>query len=724
MIQELLTDATAMWREITKLARPVDSEKQVITKPNPKSPNDFDAYTDDKKIYISINNEAKFRKNFEDIIVPAYRIAASKLYDVAKKISDTELLKNLVLDTLLFIHFHEQFHPWLCPNSREDEKRINIALFEGIRKALPSLPKKEAFFKVNNCKNLIWDTVLNVSFISKTSGNDTLEEKISYVFTKEGRKIEYQPVTHYPSGILPIIYMSSARNRTTEIPISLMGLFYSTLSYNDSDVRKNAVSVFLDDLKSKGMQNSDALDTLKKMYLGFVAELDETELNARDIDKKEYLKRINLVDVFDSHGYEENQKYFSETLTKIFDTSMRYKSLKGIAKVLAPFITNDKKSGSPDPNTSGSGSGDGSSDDDSDGSGSDKSQDELDEGSMVSTLDDLLDGLDEKDKNDILNELANDPELAPGGSSAGKPMPSHKIRKKLSIISADEYYKLHADTLEIRNPSQENFSIDLGDKKVWKLVNSATITSAQASQLNHQQIINFQKRTGLPVLMELGSGFYKLNNYRIKSTPLKSYNAQLTGVEIPENWVVFQDSSGSMAGIPYVGTKCRFDLLNMVKYGVMKGLYEVGKKLGKDVHFGVVDFSDRTIYSGMESLIKVYDARTHPIKEVSLTPQCGGTSCSSAVFKKVRADLKPGRTVITFISDGEIAGDTASLYREIENFVSEPEHALLFVEIQSNSSFGMSMASLSKKNPALVYRSVHDVSAIKKEMGQILIQYK
>ena len=220
MMLDILRNASVTWREIVKLATPLDSDKPVFIGANPKSPADFEAYTDNQKIYINLNNEAKFQKDLESIVVPAYKVAAHKLYDVTKAVSDPELVANLAFDTFLFIHFHEQLHPWLCPNSKFDEQSITKALFEGIMKAEPGLSKGEAMVKTNNCKNLIWDTVLNISFISKTSGynNENLEQKISYVFVKNGRQIEYQPVTKYPAGILPVAYIMSAQNRPLTSP--------------------------------------------------------------------------------------------------------------------------------------------------------------------------------------------------------------------------------------------------------------------------------------------------------------------------------------------------------------------------------------------------------------------------------------------------------------------------------------------------------------------------
>ena len=711
MILDILKNAEATWRDIASLATPLDADKEVVIGSKTKSHSDFEAYTDNKKIYININNEKKFQKNFENIVVPAYKIAASRLYDVPNQISESELLINLIFDTFLFIHLHEQLHPWLCPNSKYDEKTITKTLYDGIKEAEPMLSKAEVLYKVNNCKNLIWDTVLNISFVSKTSNSDDkLEQKIEFVFAEKNRKIEFQPVTHYPSGILPIVYMTSAQNRTTDIPISLIGAMYATLSYNDSGVRQKAIDVFLEDLENKKIDEKKALGILKDMYNGFISEINNAELLEKGIDKTEYRKRISTITDFANPDYEDNQRYFVSSLTNIFDTpSMRYASLKGFVKVLSPYISLKHKQGSPDPNTMGHGSPGGSGD---------QSEEEMNGDSMAQTLDDLLGTLDEDEADELMGEVAND------DMSGRKKGPSSNIRKKISIISADEFYKKNADIIEVQNPSQENVSYDLGKKERWKLVKSQTLTAVRVSTLNHQKIMAFQRATGLPVLMEIGNGFYKFNEYRLEESPLKSYSSQKTGIEIPDNWVLFQDSSGSMTtSTSYVGSGNKFDLLNRVKYGIKKGLYHICKEMGKDLLFGVVDFSDSTLYKGLDSLVKIYEARTHPIKEVSLTPQCGDTFFNSKVFDKIKKDSAPGKTIYTFITDGDIHGNTAPLFDAVEKFSSDPQNAFLFIEIASKSRFGEQIKDLSKKNPSVMYERVRNVSSIKDKLSSVLIRY-
>ncbi|MBI5149048.1 hypothetical protein HZA33_05190 [Candidatus Pacearchaeota archaeon] len=752
--KDIVLESGKTWREIVRLATPLDSDKEINYGSNPKSKTDFDAYTDNKRIFININNEAKLKKNFEDTIVPAYKIASQKLYRVKNKISDSELLKNIIYDTFLFVHFHEQLHPWFCPNSRFDERKITKTLYDGIKEAEPSLSKAQAMFKANNIKNLCWDAILNIAFISKTSGynNETLEQKISFIFQDNGREIESQPVMHYPSGILPIVYMNSAANRTTDVPISLVGLLYSTMSFNSEEARKNAAQIFLDDLNSKKLSNLAALDVLKEMYSGFISDVKDEHLKMLGIDRKEYLKKISDITDFSNLKYEGIQKYFVASLTRVFDSQLsRYDSIKGFVKAISKYISVREKQGSFDSNTSsfGSGSGQGSGEsgegqaggqgeeegeeseegeeDEGQGAGKGKSDEEMEGDSMSQTMDDLLEELPDKERDDLLEDVIQqgtnyDDYDSYGGGGKGAGMPSKRVLNSIASIATDEYYKQNADLIELKNPSEENISFELGTKKVWKLRSSLNLTSTEINKLNVKKIMDFQQKTGLPVLVDIGNGYWRFNDYELKETPLKSYSSQLTGIEIPDNWVLLQDSSGTMTGGFFVGTGNKFDILNRVKYGLMKGLVNTAKKLGKHPKFGIVDFSDMTRYSGLDDLVSIYDAKRHRVKDVSLSPQCGGTYLNSDVFKKIEKDLKQGKTIYTLITDGEVAGDNR-IYSSIQNIASKKDTAFVFVEVASSSSLGQQVKVLAAKNPAVIYYKVSSIKSIKDKLGSILVKY-
>jgi hypothetical protein len=680
---------------------------------NPKSQYSFDAFTDNKKIFININKPVQLEKEFRGIVVPNYLTSANVLYSVPKKISDRELEIGLEFDNFLLLMFHELLHPKVCPNSKEDQKQITKSLYEGIKDAEPSISPKDVLYKVNNCKNLIWDVVVNSDFIGMSAGmhNDLLAKRIGYVFQKRNRRIEDQLVKHYPNGILPITHLIAATENTTDIPVSLTGAMYAKMSYNDSNVRKNALKIFLDYLNIKGLQTQNVNETLKEMYLGFVSDVNRKSLTEANIDIKNFKDKVEKIKDVDSRDYNENQTYLLETITKIFDTpSLRYDSLKGFIKPISKYIPTTQKCGSPDPNTTGYGDGEGEGE---------KSQDEMDSNSMSSTLDDLLGTLDEKEKDNLLGDITNEDY----SGRTGRNDPLNKAKKSLSFFAADEYYKKNADAIEVHSPRTESTSTDAGLRKKWKPKSSKVLTETELVCYDINKILTFQNATGLPTLINLGNGYYRLNEYKLVETKIKSHTISKTGIETPDNWVSLIDSSGSMTQTKqYVGSNNKYDLLMRVLYGLEKGLHSACKTMGKDINYGIVNFSNSTRYSGMDSFVKIFESHSHPAKQIKLEPECGDTILDNRIFSRIKKDIKPGKTVFTQITDGELS-DTNQLYEIIDNLGRQKDTAYLFIEIDSESDIGSRLKSLSKVNKGVQYYHVRNVKEIQGKLQSVLIQY-
>jgi hypothetical protein len=173
----------------------------------------------------------------------------------------------------------------------------------------------------------------------------------------------------------------------------------------------------------------------------------------------------------------------------------------------------------------------------------------------------------------------------------------------------------------------------------------------------------------------------------------------------------------------YVGSGDKFDVLNRSKYSIMKGLYEASKTLKKEINFGVVNFSNVTQFSGLDTLVKIYDTRLHPVNGVSLTPQCGGTQINANVFKTIETQLKRGKTIYTFISDGDIYGNTTSLYNEIDRFSSKKDCSFLYVDVGATTAFGKKIKDLSGRKPSVIYKKVSNIGQIKEQLSDVLIVY-
>ena len=701
------------FKEIVKLTYPLFENIQINVKSDPKSSRDFEAYTDNRQITIKLNRPDEIDDDFEKIIVPMYRDSAKTLYGVPNDISDKELQKSLEFFTFLFVNFHELLHPLECPNSEEDKKKISASLYNGIKEAEPHLSKKEVFFKVNNCKNAVWDIVDNLAYLSKTSGmhNDILEDKISHVFQSNRMNVEGQRLDSLPDGILPIIYLTSARKRTTDVLISLLGAMYATMSYNDGEVREEAMRTFFDDLVSKRLERGAANDKLKEMYMGLISDVDSDRMVGLGIDVRRYVESVERVDNTSNPDYGADQNYLLETITKLFHTpSLRYDSLKGFIKTVSEYVSTFQKMGSFDSNTSGHGE-----------SSSSDAQDDMDGDSMSSSLDDLKDTLDGDEFDGLLDELSNT-DYDDIRSRVGDPL--NNAKKALTLVAADEFYKKNASEIEVHTPRSEAMLREGGLRKKWRHKKTKTLTEMDLELYDLGKILDFQTKTGLPVLTNLENGYYRLNEYELIETRIRGHSTEKTGIDIPDNWVSFTDSSGSMTLMPqYVGSNNDYDTLMRVHYGIEKGMYRVCQEMGKDFNFGVVNFSDFTIYGGMDSFVKIFESRSHDIKKVKLSPQCGNTRLNNSIFSKIEKDLNPGKTVYSLITDGDIHSDLDELYRVIDNLGRKKDTSFLYIDIGTPSSFGGRISSLSNTNKGVQYYNVTNIEDIKDKLQSVLINY-
>jgi hypothetical protein len=718
MISEALEQAKDTWQEIVKLTFPLFADMPIKIGSNPKSKSTFSAYTNNKTIVVNVNDPSRMEREYDGLIVPNYQPSAPVLYGVPRKISDNELGKGLAFDNFFFIFSHELYHPRVCPNSKEDQKKISKSLYDGIKEAEPNIPKRDVFFKVNNSKNLIWDVVVNLTFLSEIEGlhDKKLRQRIGYVFSKNKRQIDSQPVSHFPNGIVPIAYLTSANDRTTDIPISLVGSMYTTMSYNHSTARKNAMKIFLDDLMSKRMDEVQTMSKLKEMYLGFVSCLNPKEAKEAGIDFKKFKENVQGIENYDAADFNDKQKYLLEMLTKIFETpSLRYDALKGFVKTISEYIPATQKVGSFDPGTTGYDGGGGTEE---------ESDDEMDGGSMPSTLDDLSDQLDEKEMDDLLDDLSNNHDYDNDDPYARRHDPQYDAKKQLALVAADEFYKKNAEQIDVKNPYAEAVSFDAGMRKKWRIKKENIVTKTELSTYNTDKIISFQEATGLPALVKIGDGYFRVREYELVETKIKSHTMTKAGIEIPENWIPLIDSSSSMTGTSqYVGSENKYDILMRVLYGIEKGLCSVCKMMSKDVNFGVVNFSDVTHYSGTDSLTKIFESRNHKAKTTQLQPQKGNTRLNNGVFSEIKKDLKPGKTVYSLMTDGDIQSDTTKLYNTVDELGREKNTAFVYIEIGEGSPFGEEIQTLSRTNNGVLYYRVKSVKEIKQKLSSVLITY-
>ncbi|MEW6365332.1 MAG: hypothetical protein AB1714_11950 [Acidobacteriota bacterium] len=712
MIEGVLAEAVETWRRIVELAYPIYAATPVVLGRHPESPAPFEACTDNRRIFVNINNEAELESGFSGFAVPHYRDGAAGLYRIPARMSDETLLRNLEFDTFLFVLDHELLHPLVCPNSRDDERAISRAILAGFKKVRPELSGKELLYFVDNCKNLLWDFVVNVAFLA-SAASGILREKIRFVFARSARQIEGCDVSKFPQGVVPLMYLLSAKNRRTDVLISLAGLFYSTIAIADAGTRRRSVELFLDDLRAKGVCAPEALDALRGIYRGLVGEMDDSVLLEHGITRAEFLERVDLVADLANPKYGENQQHLLAAIHDILDDpSTRYPAITGIARAIVPFVSAFEKQGSIDQRTSSHGRGD---------EEVPESSEEERAGSLAQTLEDLSSDLGKEGVDKILREIAGDPNPARPAGSKGKQGAGagggfgKATIDALAAFAKDELYKRNAASIEFRMPSAGVALVSLGKQVRWELKSSQDLSSAELASFDLLRVIDAQMTTGLPILMELTADRYKLNEFRLAESPVRGWAPQQYDIDVPDNWVLLVDSSGSMCGDP-------FDLLLRITYGIKKGIFEICKKRGKDVHFGVVNFSTTTIFGGMDSFLKTYTARTRKTKQVLFEEQNGGTHLEAPVFGKMKKELKPGTTVYTLLTDGYIDNED-EVYKEVEKVAHTSKSAFLYVEVSSASGLGRRLEKLAKSFSNVLYRKVGKIEDIAESLKTVLITY-
>ena len=649
MLREALLKAEKQWRTITQRAYPLYGNKELVRVHEPKMQTPLAFYTDDERIYVELNDVKRAEKDFDTFVKPLFGPLTGQ--------DGFQLWQ----DSLLFILFHELYHPLVCPDSVDDERELSCAIYRGLTKS--ESPAKAAKLS-HNIKNLFWDLIVNVTYLARTiKGNHNSFQRASQqVLAKSA-----------PTIIVPALYYQSACTASSDYLISTMGALYTELSVDDEKAKETLYKAFDEEGKRLGV--TEAPSKLAKRMLA--ALLDKTLSKNRLVNIKKLLMT-----------FEKSER--------------RYLAIERAAALLTPFVKEDEPQGTLDRLTRGH--------------RGPLSEDGANEG-MADSWQDLAEGLSQEELDELQEALGKKSGALSGYGEDGGYI---DFGKPAYIMAADSYYKKEALAIKLRQPQMDANVLDIGRQKRWKLKNVVTLSCADVVALDHNALMAFQAMTGLPVLLELSNGHYQLNEYELVRNPLKAYTL-VDDLTIPDNWVLFVDSSGSMASADYVGSGSYYDLLMHICYGVAKGLWQACERLNRDLSFGVVNFSTKTLWSGMTSFQEAYHRVINKVKQTLLVPQSGGTSFDTNIMKTVEGALSPGTTVYTIITDGQIE-EEAKVLQTLQNCAHREQTQLLFFEIGVKSKLGEELQRSSTEN--IVYFHVDKVEEIKDRLSDILLSYK
>ena len=708
VVMQALDESEEIWRGAVSKRFPLFSDIKIDKNPDPSkkiSPNtiwQFYIDEDGKTMHTLIFEPKKVYQSFEKKIAP--------LYEIQKK----EDIDKLLLDVLVYAHFHELGHPLDAPYSKSDRKRIDQAIFNGIIET--GIRKPTAIKKAANAENMVLDMIDDTCFYARTSSieNDKLEEILEDSFSNRGYK--NKKLTDGVMMIYHVIEISTPRRKLRNkeddeklatIIYSLSRIPYVMLFVDDEDLRTKEYNLFEDKIKENGLADWNTKQREKEIFINMLSEQDKNVLKSLGINEKEYYNAIEIMfnNIGDNSVYLEAKKIVAKTIYLLFKNEQtRYNAIKGYIKPFADLIPTTR---SPQRDAANEGAG--------------QAVDASD------VLENILEGLSEEEANELLQELANEEDWS-------KP---HKgdTAKKMSEKAIFEFYMRNAKELDILSPQSQFETKDVGKDIHVEKVNSKVINVEDLMELDLNEINELQEEFGYehPILVDLtpdkppAEKIYELNEYIWVEDPIKVHRKVSVGIETPDNFVLLIDSSGSMGGPNYVGNGSKYDLLCRVVYGLFKGLTKANELMETSTNVKIINFSSATISSDFIDIKKGFNPGTQLMNVLHLI-QDDMTGLDVSAIEDAERKKREGKTLYAFITDGSFNQGPFSNIEYAVNYIlnlaNKPNNSIVFIEIGGMTSLGSRLNNLQTKVNNLRYYTVTRVNEISDKLGQMLIEYK
>ncbi len=676
-----------IFKQIVKENFPIFTDVEVkIEYKEKKGDQIWGACTNNKQIFIDIYDVDEIEKRFRKKILPHYKRVFKDIYGVS--VPTEEALEYLMRDTFLFFLFHEIGHPKDCPNSKEEEKKIDKTLFETIKEVEPGIKTKDAIRKVDNVRNHVWDMVVNTLFYADTRGkrNPLDSEKFKQAYIDNGINIE-----NYPDATIPIFYIDQCDTPGDKL-FSLISLFYGSLHASNNQARHKHVKYFVKACEKTYMTKRDIRGVFTDMYKGFISELSDRELARVGINKRQYNSTAEKA--FDyitaNHVFEQEHDYLLESITKLLSNKrFRHKAIKGFVKPLVKYMSTAEKPSGP-------------------------SEDDHGGGGCSSALDNLLEELSDEEKEDLLKEMANE----------------NYEMDSVSIEAADKFYRENKQTIDIKALSdrtkEETFEYTSQD---FELIDTP-IMSEEELLMNYDidALRQFEVATDLPCLLNIDDGLWQVNIWEIKETKHSDPIITPADIALFDNVVFIVDSSGSMGVTKYVDSGSSYDIVCTSFYGLLDGLEKASDYSDRQIDVGLVNFSSSTKWSGFYDVKDVVKDHRNEFKKQLLTPEGGGSTLDCTVFDTIDEEKREGKNAYIILSDGGI--NEYDVYNKCEEITRDEDNILIYIDISpyANLNGGYTYeSSLCKKlkktgRDNIITRTVNSIDEITEELGNILVQ--
>ncbi len=313
------------------------------------------------------------------------------------------------------------------------------------------------------------------------------------------------------------------------------------------------------------------------------------------------------------------------------------------------------------------------------------------EGSGASSQDilqDLLADMTPEEQNAFLNSVIQE-----SGTSGSAQTPDVS---SLNLYAMHEFYKKNHPEVRVISGNKKGETVVVGTKEQFVLKNTTVVTEDRLSRLSLPAIARFQQRTGLPVLIPLENGLYRLNEYDLKRTEVRDLVYVDDKVSVPEKVEFYFDSSGSMykcssRAILGFNDGSRFDMLSSVAYGYIDGLYQAATQQGKDCFIQIHNVGDRQVSSLEISVKDFWERCPEEVLQVFFKPENGYDEEDLNIQSK--NDGK--RRVYVIVTDGKlvIPGRTERESRKMRELAKQPNTDVILFEIGGRYSLGAALAN-------------------------------
>ncbi len=681
---ETLEDAIRSFEDVVKVEHPLFEMPVVTAQPDPNASSPWMFATDHDIIQAHIYKPDEIQSRFEKVVSRLYASAydASNtgfLSSVLGK-TDDELVELLSFHNAVSLLIHELFHSLYMPNSKEDKEKIYQAISAGIKRAEPSISAQDLVTKTKNVENAVWDFAIDTFQYFFISQNKDISKALSQELAASGYELDGIVIDSFPEGVIPIFDVVSYSDKR-ELPSSVLSLTrytYSLLFCSDTETRRNLLDYFRKKIRRGGITNIEPL--IKDSLVGLTDKVDSGLLAKLGISRTKFHYNVDELWTNREADAYNNSELIRQMSKLLMDKRTRYSAIEGFIRPLAHLIDLDNYE--------------------------QRGEKGEEQGDISEVVDSITQEMSEGETQQFLQDLAEEHN------------PSNPRSQALSILGRDEYYKRNAPEIPVKSTDQQACVFDSGEIKLWVRDTSVRIPVDELHK--HMSWIRFGLSQNLPVLFEVVPGFYQVNYFKQEEQPLQSYDFHQRGIDVAENWILVNDSSGSMTGgAPGSGTK--WDGLMHINYGMIKSLYNACTRTSQDTNLWVVNFSERTQVAGPFDLVGYHRQRKG--KEKLLLPQLGETVLDTRFLEDIAAQLGNGRTVWSFTSDGHIS-NYDHVYSFIENISRGQGNSVLYFEMFASSALGSALATLMQQRPNVLYRSVRDMNQILQENMDVLVRYE